>query len=211
MSDFFVPFIDNNSSDKFVYCGDSPYPTVSVKPVSPGVLWRTRCTVIGPMQYSDGRKIRELIKNELSPLGIIVFDHYNKPFDNAFDEGEEARLQLAKWLENEEYDKIAEQRTIRLQDLLLIDKSDFIIFHFIPGVVTVGSFEEFFLANSQKRPIFFICEGGKKLCPYWIFWTIPHKYIYNNVGEVLDVIKKIDSGEKPIDSDRWKLLSRSFR
>lgn len=190
---------------------DKEFFTDVEEPVKRGVLWKTRCTVIGPMQYSNGKVIREYVKQQLAPLGIIIYDHYNKPFDNAFDENEDARAKLAQWLENEQYDKIAEQRSVRLQDLLLIDRSDFIIFHFIPGVVTVGSWEEFFLANSLKRPIFFICEGSKKLCPYWVFWTIPHKYIFGSVDEVIEELRLIDSGKNLLDVERFKLLKMEFR
>ena len=40
---------------------------------------------------------------------------------------------------------------------------------------------------------------------------VPPKYIYNNVGEIFETIKRIDSGEKIMDSDRWKLLKPEFR
>lgn len=176
------------------------------------LLNKTKCTVIGPMQYNNGRNIREYFKEKLSSLNIIIFDHYNKPFnDEKLDESEKSANQLKLWAENEQYDKIASLKNIRSFDLALIEKSDFIIFHFIPGVVTVGSWEEFFLANRSKRPIFFITEGGKKLTPYWVFWTIPHQYIYSSKEEVVDMIKRIDSGDKVIDCDRWRLLKPEYR
>lgn len=176
------------------------------------LLNKTNCTVIGPMQYNNGRNIREYFKQQLNPLNITVFDHYNKPFENKkLDESEKAAAQLKMWAETEQYDKIADLKNIRAFDLALIEKSDFIIFHFIPGIVTVGSWEEFFLANRSKRPIFFITEGGKKLTPYWVFWTIPHEYIYSSKEEVIDVLQKIDSGEKHIDSERWRLLKEDYR
>lgn len=176
------------------------------------ILSKTKCTVIGPMQYSNGRGIRDYFKSELEKLDITMFDHYNKPFDNReLEECESKAAELKEWAETEQYDKIAELKPIRSFDLALIEKSDFIIFHFIPGIVTVGSWEEFFLANRSKRPIFFITEGGKKLTPYWVFWTIPHKYIYSSKEEVVEILNKINSGEKLIDESRWRLLKQEFR
>ena len=40
---------------------------------------------------------------------------------------------------------------------------------------------------------------------------MPHNYFYNDIDEVLDMIRKIDSGEKKIDSDRWRLLRKELR
>jgi hypothetical protein len=177
-----------------------------------GLLEKTTCTVIGPMQYSNGQNVRNFFKKELGKMKIIVYDHYNKPFLNDYvKENEQTAKKLKGWLENEEYDKISEARYIRIYDLNLIDRSDFIIFHFIPGVVTVGSWEEFFWANRCKKVIFFITEGGKKLTPWWVFWTIDHKYIYSSKEEVLQMIKDINSQKKKIDSDRWKLLDYKYR
>jgi hypothetical protein len=176
------------------------------------LLENTKCTVIGPMQYSNGVSIRQYFKEELGKLNITVFDHYNKPFvDTGVDEGNGISDRLKNHLKNGEYDSLAAYRNIRSFDLNLIDRSDFIIFHFIPGVVTVGSWEEFFTANSIKKPIFFITEGGKILTPYWVFWTIPHHYIYNSKEEVMQILQNIDSGAREIDSNRWRLLRKEFR
>jgi hypothetical protein len=177
-----------------------------------GLLEKTKTTIIGPMQYSDGRVIREYFKEELGRINITVFDHYHKPFiDEDIQETQEMADHLKELVKQEKYDEIYEKRAIRSYDLSLIDRSDFIIFHFIPGIVTVGSWEEFFQANSLKRPIFFITEGGKQLTPIWVFWTIKPKYVYSSKEEVLDTILKIDSGEIKIDSDRWRLFKKEFR
>jgi hypothetical protein len=52
---------------------------------------------------------------------------------------------------------------------------------------------------------------GKSATPMWVFWTMPHKYIYNSVEEVIEKLQKIDQGKIPIDSERWKLLRNCFR
>ena len=176
-----------------------------------GLLYKTKCTVIGPMQYTDGRSIREYLSEQFGKYNITLYDHYHKPFIKAIEEDESVRSNFKIWLENEEYDKLSEQRNIRTFDLKLIDISDFIIMIFDPQVPTIGSWEEFFWANRLKKPIFFVNIKGKKTTPYWIFWTIPHKYIYSSVEEMLQRIQDIDSGKHPIDNDRWKLLREFYR
>ena len=47
--------------------------------------------------------------------------------------------------------------------------------------------------------------------PLWIMGMLPHKYIYNNVTEIVDKLKNIDSGKKAIDNERWRLLKKELR
>ena len=54
-------------------------------------------------------------------------------------------------------------------------------------------------------------EGGKHETPLWMMGMLPNHYIYDSIEEVVDMVKKIDSGEKKIDSDRWRLLRKELR
>jgi hypothetical protein len=63
----------------------------------------------------------------------------------------------------------------------------------------------------MKKPVFISMEGGKCNTPLWVMgWKIDN-FIYDSIDEVLDVVKKIDSGEKEIDSKRWRLLKKELR
>ncbi|NDG54289.1 MAG: hypothetical protein EBY39_14905 [Flavobacteriia bacterium] len=35
--------------------------------------------------------------------------------------------------------------------------------------------------------------------------------VYNTVDEIIDMLFAIDCGNKPIDSDRWRLLQKEYR
>lgn len=176
------------------------------------ILYKTKCTVIGPMQFSDGTEIRNYFKNSLGERDITVFDHYNNPFlfDHIKDDKETGN-KIKDLVLKEKWDEIAEYKKIRIYDLALIDKSDFIIVNYNPHVPTCGTWEEFFWANRMKKPIFFINEYDFKLTPVWVFWTIPVKYVYRNKESVLRTIFDIDDGNLEIDSDRWKLLKPELR
>ena len=164
------------------------------------------------MQYgNDGRSIRAEMTEKLGKYGIMVYDHYNKPFIEAVKEDEDRRDYMKSLLANEEYDKLSALRNIRTFDLKLIDISDFIVFVYDPTIQTCGSWEEFFSANRCKKPIFFINTKGKKNTPFWVFWTIPHKYIYDSTEQFYKVIDDICAGNHAIDNERWKLLKPSFR
>jgi|SRR5579862_2751499 len=176
------------------------------------LLRGTRLYTIGAMEYQDGQGWRNDVKSTLEPLGITVFDPYHKPFVNEIKEDEEARISLKEGMETGNYDSVAQRmKAVRSDDLRLVDLSDFFIVYINPKIPSWGSAEEIYWANRLKKPIFLFVEGGKSKTPLWIMGTLPHKYIYNNLTEVLETIKKVDSGKKVIDSDRWRLLKPEFR
>lgn len=180
--------------------------------MSSNILQKTKCTVIGPMQFADGIGIRTYFKEVFGKRNITVFDHYNNPFVfEHIKDDKETGEKIKKLVQEEKWNEIAKYKKIRIYDLALIDKSDFIVVNYNPHVQTCGTWEEFFWANRMKKPIFFINEVEFKLTPVWVFWTIPPKYVYRNKEEVLKTISDIDDGILPIDSDRWKLLKPELR
>lgn len=164
------------------------------------------------MQYENGRGWREVITPKLEAMGIIVFDPYKKPFIDNVVEDEAARKNLAVQMASGDFDAVATRmRSVRNFDLRLCDLSDFIIARINPSIASWGTAEELVTNTRAKKPIFISVEGGKKKCPLWIMGMIPHKYIYNNEDEVVEMLQKINSGKKQIDSDRWKLLRPEYR
>lgn len=176
------------------------------------LLNKTKTYLVGHMQYLNGRNWREQITKKLKPLNITCFDPYKKPFVKDVDESEFARAEMDECLKNELYDDLTDKmKIVRSYDLNLVDRSDFIIAHLVPDVASWGSAEEIVTAVRMKKPIFISMEGGKTKTPLWLFGMIPHKYIYNSISEIIDMIYAIDSGEKEIDSDRWRLLQEKYR
>ncbi len=177
------------------------------------ILNKTKVYEIGNMQYGDGRGWRNELRPFLESMGVTVFDPYNKPFINAPEEDEGIHKKMSDLMESEQYDEVAEHfKKVRAFDLSMVDKADFIICYINTDIFTVGTIEELcWAAGRLKRPTFVVIEGGKKKTPLWLFGLLPHKYIYNNFDEVKEVLRKIDSGEKPIDSDRWRLLQEHLR
>ena len=182
--------------------------------VQPSVraLDKTRTYLVGHMQYASGRDWREYVERELEPLGVRIFNPYKKPFVKDVDEDEEERLSVAHCMEHGYYNDVAERmKLIRSYDLNLVDRSDFIIAHLLPEVASWGSAEEIVTAVRMKKPIFISMDGGKSKTPLWMMGMLPHHYIYNSIEEVVEILKQIDSGEKNIDSDRWRLLRKELR
>ena len=164
------------------------------------------------MQYLSGRDWREEVTEKLEPLSITCFDPYKKPFVKDVEEDEASRIEMETWMKTKQYDRVAERmKTVRSYDLNLVDRSDFIIAHLVPDVASWGSAEEITTAIRMKKPTFISMEGGKSKAPLWLLGMLPHKYIYNSLDEVTEMLYAIDNGIKPIDSDRWRLLRKEYR
>ena len=164
------------------------------------------------MQYLSGRDWRAEVTEALSPLGITCFNPYEKPFIKDVEEDEASRQEMETWMKTKQYDRATERlKTIRSYDLNLVDRSDFIVAHLVPEVASWGSAEEIVTAVRMKKPIFISMEGGKAKTPLWMLGMFPHKYIYNSIEEIVEMLHAIDCGSKPIDSDRWRLLRKEFR
>lgn len=179
------------------------------------VLWRTRTYLIGNMENvksSEGESWRDKITRELHKMGIIVFNPYHKPFEKDIEEGpKEVESNLRRRTKGHFASLQRNMREIRIFDLNLVDRCDFLIACIKPTVASWGSAEEVVTGVRMKKPIFLVIEGGKKCCPLWIFGMFPHKYIYDSIDDVLKVLRRIDSGRKKLDNVRWKLLRREFR
>jgi len=176
------------------------------------LLFKTKTYLVGHMQYLSGRNWRQDVTERLKPLHITCFDPYKKPFMKDVEEDEASREEMETWMKTKQYDRASERmKTVRAYDLNLVDRSDFIIAHLVPDVASWGSAEEIVTAVREKKPVFISMEGGKAKTPLWLLGMLPHKYIYNSLDEIVDMLYAIDNGSKSIDSDRWRLLRKEFR
>lgn len=176
------------------------------------ILNKTKCYLIGAMQYEDGRSWRELASQTLLPMGITVFDPYKRPFIDSPDEDETTHALMKSKMESGDYDFVSEFfKKVRQSDLSMVDRSDFILAYINPKVFTAGTLEELFWAIRLKRPIFLVIEGGKKNTPFWLMGAMPHKYIYDSMEDAIKMIWKINNGDIIIDSSRWRLLKEELR
>jgi hypothetical protein len=176
------------------------------------LLINTKTYLVGHMQYLSGRDWRGEVTEKLEPLGITCFDPYNKPFLKDVEEDEGTREEMETWMRTKQYDRVTDRmKMVRAYDLNLVDRSDFIIAHLVPDVASWGSAEEIVTAVRMKKPIFVSMEGGKAKTPLWMLGMFPHKYIYNSLEEIIEMLYAIDNGDKEIDSDRWRLLRKEFR
>jgi hypothetical protein len=145
-------------------------------------------------------------------LNIIFFDPTDKPFIYQTSETQEQSEEMKRLRSEGDFDVLKERMSqIRAHDLNLVDRSDFLIAWLDPTIPTCGTYEEIFSANRSKKPIFIICEKGLESIPLWLYGTIPYSYFFVSIDDLIACLNKIDSGEMPYDTDRWRLLRPEFR
>ena len=185
-----------------------------IKYCAPNLLAKTKFYLVGGIEFEKdfGASWRDEIKEKLKSVNICWFDPLHKIFVKDVDESGAAQVNFRDLRSKGKFDELATQmKEIRSYDLSMVDRADAIIFYYDVNTPTTGSWEELFHGNSLKRPIFFICKQGVKNVPLWLFGTIPHKYFYNSIDEVVETIKSIDNGSKVLDNSRWRLLHKNYR
>lgn len=176
------------------------------------LLNKTKTYLIGGIQYEDGRVWRSDVSAWLNDLGVTVLNPYDSPFLFAPSEApNEHEILKAKLKAGIFKDVCDHMKQIVRFDLACVDRSDFILAYINPNVHSCGSYHELFLANSLKKPIFLVINGGKEKCPLWLFGVFPERYIYSSFEEVKEMLTRINNGDIVPDSNRWRLLKHSLR
>ncbi len=180
----------------------------------PNLLRGTQCYLIGHMQYVNGESWRDDFTAFALKLGIKIYDPYHKPFIHDIPEDETSRQEMKHWMMTEQYDLVAARmKAVRGYDLRCCDKCDWFVAVIKPQVASWGSAEEITTVIREKKPLFLVIDDplGKRATPLWLMGVMPHKYIYNNIEEVKEMVTAIDSGVVKMSSDRWKLFKPEKR
>lgn len=174
-------------------------------------LYNTLVYLAGPMDKceNNGKIWRTLITPQLTNMGICVLDPTDKPINKGL-EDIESRKQREFLLKEGKYEEFGKQvRLLRIIDLRMMDKADFIIAYININIPTCGTYEEIFRANIDKKPILLSVEGGKNNCPHWMFGVLPHEHIFNNWDELMSYLNFIDCSEiEPQHFKRWTWFNR---
>lgn len=184
-----------------------------------GMLSGACAYLSGPMEFAEDHGVgwrRKFIKMAVEKgLKIDFIDPTNKPGSEEMKVGEDKDYQVrlqeeGKYLELQKY--VARYRR---SDLRFVDLSDFLVIVIDPKIHLCGTYNELFVGEEQHKPTFFICQGGLKKLPRWLFDVIdlddPVKGTRCNVFEspeqVIDELVKLDSGELPLNH-KWVLIRR---
>lgn len=177
------------------------------------ILNKTKVYLAGNLENANTNTNtwRDYIKDELKSLNITFLSPLEHMFTDDMPEDEDNQFTVKTLRANGDFDAVhLHMKKIIRKDLRLVDISDFFIFNIDIKTPTYGTMHELVLASQQRKPVF-ISVGNKHQCPLWIMGLFSHKYIYNNVEEIVNILKEIDCGKVSINNNRWRLLKSEYR
>ncbi len=164
--------------------------------------------IVGPMDRcpNGGVEWRRQITPHLEEMGIVVLDPTKKPFEDG--KGDESdRATREKWLQDGDFDSLANfMKEVRGYDLRMVNIADFVIVYIDTDIFMWGSCEEVALAVSEKKPVLVWCKQGKTKAPWWLFAQTPSQFIFSSMEDLLDYLRRVDSGEETETYRRWFFL-----
>jgi len=169
-----------------------------------------KCYLIGAMdRVADGGVgWRREITPWLQTRGVFVLDPSDKPILGARRE-EEGRDHIHQLKERGEYDMIRALYgdDIRGNDLRFVDESSFLICYLDMDQHPCGTYEEWFTANRDKKPIITVVKQGKKAAPNWLFLAINHQLIFGSFDEAKEYLEHINTYPHKIETfNRWRFF-----
>jgi len=184
-----------------------------------GKLDESLCYLSGPMEYAKDNGViwrRKFIKLcQQKGLQIKFIDPTNKPGkeDSLIEEDKKTQIELQ---ETGQFLKLKQYvSAYRRADLRFVDISDFLVALVDPNVHMCGTYNEIFTAEQQHKPIFFVCEGGLKKLPRWLFGVIDlddvsknkRCNVFENFEQVIEELEKINNGTLEM-SHEWVLIRK---
>ena len=170
---------------------------------------KLRIYLPGPMEAC--RATAPIWRNEIkSKLVAVGFDKENiidpveRQPSGEYEAIDEARA-ANRWAD---VDRIT--REIVNHDLRFVDLCDILICHLFPNVVTCGTWDELFMASSQRKPVFIIMDNWQENVPSWLFGRFGHEAMHSSVDEVINRMRNIRDGMEPLPEGWRNLHDRTY-
>lgn len=167
----------------------------------------------GPMENSldNGATWRkefiQQVKN--SGLKIYMIDPTDKPGTNVGNQEDRFyQLQLRNEGRYEELSSFVKQ--YRRVDLRFCDIADAIVVFIDPKISSWGTCNEIYVGESQRKPMFVVCEGGIKNLPNFGFDIFDINLVFESKEELIDYLIKLDNGEIHL-GDKWILFRQELK
>jgi hypothetical protein len=146
---------------------------------------------------------RQYLKHELHDLGIHWLDPTRKPIDIGV-EDDNSRALRAKAKQAGDLRAVREEMNpIRRVDLRMTDISDWIPVNIDLDIHACGTYEELFLANSQKKPVLVHIEQGLKSTPDWLTAALPLEHIFDTWDDMVTYVRHVAHDDVVDHMKRW--------
>jgi len=144
-------------------------------------------------------------------LGMVVLDPCKKP-----------KNLISGDDDSEDYDSRAKRKELKVKgdwqglhdemnpivqaDLHFVDQSNVVIVGLDMDKRPCGTIWEICIANSLRKPVIVLCEGGKKNISDWMYGLMPHQLFFDTWDEVKNYLRHVNSDDKIQTYGRWRLF-----
>ncbi len=171
-------------------------------------LNQARVYLSGPIDYAPdlGRGWRDEFIKQSKSLNLKIINPCDKPLPCEHEiKGEHRFVEIFR--KNKDWKNLQSfVKTFRRQDLRFTDIADFLVIYVNKEIHMCGSYDELFVAERQKKPIFCIVEGGIECLPTWLFGVFKIENIFNSVSECVAHLNILNKQEV-LDSS-WVLIGQ---
>lgn len=180
-----------------------------------GVLYKTKCYLAGNLEFEEEnvtKEWRNYFKEQVKPMGITCFSPLDKVFKD-FGQPETYGFQkhLKEALGRGEFDYVHEQAKIfRDRDLRMVDLASFVVCVLNVQRPSFGTTDEVLTALEQKKPVMLCISGGYKNIPLWLSAYFRKTWVYSDVDEMINMIKRIDSGKEKLNIKYWRIPTQEY-
>lgn len=175
------------------------------------LLNKARVYLSGPIDYAPdlGKKWREefISLSKEKNLGLHIINPCDKPLICEHEiSGEQKMANFFK--KTKDWEGLRNfVKNFRRQDLRFTDIADFLVIYVNKNIHMCGSYNELFVAESQKKPIFCIVEGGIENLPTWLFGVFKINHIFDSVEKCVNHLEVINNQKEPLDNC-WVLVGQ---
>jgi len=149
---------------------------------------------------------RNVLTPWLEERGVSVLDPCHKPIDIGLEDEPRRKLRREAKARGD-WAAVEADRIIRKVDLRMVDISDAVIAYLDMDHKPCGTFEEIFLAISQRKIVMIVTKGGKAATPDWIFWACGSNLIFENFYELKEYLHQVD--QNIVVDDRWMIFNKN--
>jgi hypothetical protein len=130
-------------------------------------------------------------------FGVNLFDPFSDPKQQWVPELVQAQKDC-------DFDRMVEiARDFVSKDLIMVERSDFLVSYLPKGVPTTGTHHEIIFSSNNKKPTLLVCPQGKQFVPLWYYGFIPHTCMFGSWDALYDYLQEVVDW-KHTSNRRWK-------
>jgi hypothetical protein len=140
----------------------------------------------------------------IEPTKILVERFGVDLFDPFADPKQQWVPQLVKARDECDYETMTKiAKDFVSKDLIMVERSDFLISCLPKGVPTTGSHHEIIFSSNNKKPTLLVCPQGKQHVPLWYYGFIPHTCMFGSWDELYNYLQEVVDW-KHTENRRWR-------